>query len=446
MIRSSDGDRVAHVLTQRVRAGPTPLRAVLGHAPTAAIPQYRWRMDKEEAPLTLSERVADETPPPGIVSSSSLAVYAAESVVEVGASVIPFAGGPLTMAWEKARARREAREQHERDWYLYRLSLSLQAQVDHLGEQLDSFVTRLDDPIIQDLIGQGAEASAGKSDPEIDLLADAVGRVIGARAGDIDEDAPALLDIVSELRSGDITVLRALVTTVRPGESRTTEDISERVTMGALRVQASMLRLDAADLVNRLIVAAGETMWSPTRLGVQIAIAMGETEVRTLPDGWTQADADLLETLIDLDAANPSAIPSLDDLAQQMGRTVAELDASGQVLEGAGYVKRHMTLGSPYARSLLLDDSSHVWKAEQDRDGLSRALDGIMEALRGVPDVQVAGSQELADRLNLHPRLVQALLRRLVGAGYLKQLDKETRGPLHVMPTEQLRRSGGGAF
>jgi DNA-binding MarR family transcriptional regulator len=402
-------------------------------------------MGSDEPSPALPERVGDETPPAGIVSSSNLAAYAVESAFEVGASVIPFAGGPLTLAWEKALARREARAQRERDFFLYRLNLSLQAQVDHLGEQLDSLAGRLDDPTIQDLIAQGVDASAGKTDPEIDLLADAVGRVIGARGGDMDEEAPALLDIVGHLREGDITVLRSLVTAVRPGDTRTTEDISERLNVGALRVQAALLRLDAADLVNRQTSAAGESIWTPTRLGVQVAVAMGETAAQTLPDGWTQSDADLLNTLIDFDLTSPGAIPGLDDIAEQLGRTVADLDASGQVLEGTGYVTRQLALGSPYARSLILQDSALIWKAEQDHDALGRTVDQLMEALRAVPDGQLASSQELANRLNIHPRLVQALLRRLVRAGYLKQLDKESRGPLHVMPTEKLRRSGSDA-
>jgi ribosomal protein S25 len=50
-------------------------------------------------------------------------------------------------------------------------------------------------------------------------------------------------------------------------------------------------------------------------------------------------------------------------------------------------------------------------------------------------------SPDLAVRLNIHPRLVQAVLRRLIRTGYLKQLNKESRGPLHVMPTEKLRRT-----
>jgi Mn-dependent DtxR family transcriptional regulator len=313
--------------------------------------------------------------------------------------------------------------------------------VDHLDERLDSLTGRLDDPAIQDLIAQGVDASAGKTDPEIDVLAEAVGRVIGARGGDMDEDAPALLDIVGHLREGDVAVLRALVTAVRPGDTRTTEDIAKRLNVGGLRVQAAMLRLDAADLVNRLSAAAGEVVWTPTRLGVQAAVAMGETAVRTLPDGWTQADAELLTTLIDFDVTTPGVIPSLDEVAQQTGRTPAELDASGQVLEGAGYVTRHMTLGSPYARSLILQDSAHIWKAEQDRDGLSKVMDALMEVLREVQDGHTVSSTELANRLRLHSRLVQELLRRLLEAGYVKQLDKDTRGPLHVMPTELLRRN-----
>ena len=398
-------------------------------------------MGNDEPPPPLPERVGNETPPPGITSSSNLAAYAAESVVEVAASIVPFAGGPLTLAWEKALARRETRAQRERDFFLYRLSLSLQAQVDELGEQLASLSGRLDDPGIQDLIAQGVDASTGKTDPEISLLADAVGRVIGARGGDLDEDAPALLDIVGHLREGDIAVLRSLVTAVMPGDTRTTADIAGRLSVGALTVQAALLRLDGADLVNRLSSGAGESIWTPTRLGVQVAEAMGETAARTLPDGWTQADADLLNTLIELDVANPSAIPSIDDVAGQVGRTAAELDASGQVLEAAGYVKRHMTLGSPYARSLILQDSAYIWKAERDQ-GLNRTVDELTEALRELLDGQLASSQEIAHRLNLHPRLVQVLLRRLVRAGYLKQLSAEARGPLHVMPTEKLRRAG----
>lgn len=399
-------------------------------------------MGKYEPSPALPERVGDEAPPAGIVSSSNLAAYAAESVVEVGASVIPFAGGPLTLAWEKALAHRETRAQRDRDFFLYRLSLSLQAQVDDLGEQLESLAGRLDDPAIQDLIAQGVDASAGKSDPEIDLLADAVGRVIGARGGDMDEEAPALLDIVGHLREGDIAVLRSLVTAVRPGDTRTTEDIAERLNVGALRVQAALLRLDVADLVTRLSSAAGESIWTPTRLGVQVAVAMGETAAQTLPDGWTQVDADLLNTLIDFDLASPGVIPALDSVAEQMGRTTADLDASGQVLEAAGYVNRQMALGSPYARSLILQDSAHIWKAEQDHDGLVRTVNELTEALRALPDGQAASSQELANGLGINPRLVQALLRRLVRAGYLKQLDRESRGPLHVMSTEKLRRRG----
>jgi len=399
-------------------------------------------MANDEPSPALPERVGDETPPPGIVSSSNLAAYAAESAIEVGVSVIPFAGGPLTLAWEKALARRESRAQRDRDYFLFRLSLSLQAQVDELGEQLDSLTGRLDHPIIQDLIAQGIDASAGKTDPEINVLADAVGRVIAARGADIDEEAPALLDIVSHLREGDVTVLRSLVTAVRPGDTRTTEDISGRLSFGVLRAQAALLRLDAADLVSRLSSGTGESTWTPTRLGVQVAEAMGETAAQTLPDGWTQADADLLSTLIDLDRANPSAIPSLEEVAEQLGgRTAAQLDASGQVLEGAGYVTRQMGLGSPYARSLMLQDSAYIWKADQDHDGLVRTVNELTEALQAVPDGQVASSQELANRLNIHPRLVQALLRRLLRSGYLKQLSKGSRGPLHVSPTEKLRRS-----
>jgi DNA-binding transcriptional ArsR family regulator len=387
------------------------------------------------------ERVEEEIPPPGIVSSTNLAAYAAESVVEVGVSAIPFAGGPVTLAWEKGLARREARAQRDRDFFLYRLSLSLQAQVDDLGEQLNSLVGRFADTAVQDLIARGVDASAGKTDPEIGVLADAVGRVIGARGGDLDEEAPALLDIVSHLREGDISVLRSLVVAVKPGDTRTAEALSEPLKVGGLRVQAALLRLDGADLVSRLNSGTGESVWTPTRLGVQVAVAMGETAVQNLPDGWTQADADLLNTLIDFDLANPSLIPVLDDLAEQMGRSTADLDASGQVLEGAGYVSRIMTGGSPYAHSLVLEDSAHVWKAEQDYDALSGTVDQLTEALRELPDGHPASSSELANRFDIHPRLVQALLRRLVRAGYLKQLDRESQGPLHVMATEKLRRS-----
>lgn len=398
-------------------------------------------MTNDEPPPALPERVGDETPPPGIVSSSNLATYAVESVAEVGVSAIPFAGGPLTLAWEKALARREARAQRERDFFLYRLSLSLQAQVDELGEQLASLIGRLDDPAVQDLIAQGVDASAGKTDPEIGLLAEAVSRVIGVRGGDLDEDGPALLEIVGHLREADIAVLRSLVTAVRPGDARATEDIARRLNVGALAVQAALLRLDGADLVNRLSSGAGESVWTPTRLGVQVAEAMGETAAQHLPDGWTEADADLLNSLIELDLANPSAVPSLDDIAEQVGRTVAQLDASGQVLEAAGYVNRQLGLGSPYARSLILQDAAYIWNAEQNRDSYNRTVDKLTETLRAVPDGQLASSQELAQRLDLHPRLVQALLRRLVSAGYVKQFSKESRGPLHVTPTEKLRRS-----
>jgi DNA-binding MarR family transcriptional regulator len=387
------------------------------------------------------ERVGDENPPPGIVSSSSLAAYTVESVLEVGASIIPFAGGPLTLAWEKAIARREARAQRDREFFLYRLSLCLQAQMDELGEQLESLTSRLDDSAIQDLIAQGVDASAGKTDPEINVLAAAVGRVIGARGGDVDEEAPALLDIVGDLREGDITVLRSLVTVVRPGDTRTTENLSERLNIGSLRVQAALLRLDAADLVNRMSSGRGESIWTPTRLGVQVAVAMGETAGQTLPDGWTNADADLLTGLIDFDLTEPDVIPELDDIAEQLGRSTADLDASGQVLEGAGYVNRVMTLGSPYAHALILQDSAHIWRAEQDHDAVNRTVEELAEALRGLPDGQPGSSQELASQLNLHPRLVQAFLRRFIKAGYLKQLGKESQGPLHVISTEKLRRS-----
>jgi predicted HTH transcriptional regulator len=82
-------------------------------------------------------------------------------------------------------------------------------------------------------------------------------------------------------------------------------------------------------------------------------------------------------------------------------------------------------------------------RAQEPREfsRLSKTANELTEALRLLPDGQVASSQELADRLNIHPRLVQAVLRRLVRAGYLKQLGKERSGPLHVTPTEKLRRS-----
>jgi hypothetical protein len=179
-------------------------------------------MDKDGPYPAPPERVGNEAPPPGILSTSNLGAYAAESAAELGASIIPFAGGPLTLAWEKALTRRGGRAQHERDLFLYRLNLSLQARVDHLDERLDSLTGRLDDPAIQDLIAQGVDASAGKTDPEIDVLAEAVGRVIGARGGDMDEDAPALLDIVGHLREGDVAVLRALVTSTGRSKSENT--------------------------------------------------------------------------------------------------------------------------------------------------------------------------------------------------------------------------------
>jgi hypothetical protein len=95
-----------------------------------------------------------------------------------------------------------------------------------------------------------------------------------------------------------------------------------------------------------------------------------------------------------------------------------------------------MTIGSPYAHSLMLQHSAYVWKAEQNHDDLVRAVEELTEA-----HGQVTSSQELADRLDIDRRLVQALLRNFTSAGYLKQLGKESGGGVHVMPTKKLRRS-----
>ena len=116
--------------------------------------------------------------------------------------------------------------------------------------------------------------------------------------------------------------------------------------------------------------------------------------------------------------------PFACEVAQQTGRIIADLDAFCQVLEGAGYVTRFMTLASPSARSRLLQDSAHIWNAEQNPYGLSKVMNVLMEVLR---EVQMAHSSrtELANRLRLHLLLVQELLLGFrLEAGYVKPLTK----------------------
>lgn len=386
------------------------------------------------------QRVDDENPPPGILHDSSLVAYVAESVAEVGISLIPLVGAPITMAYDKARARKDAQAQHRTDLFLYRLDLSLQDQLDRLGQQVEALAARLADPAVQDLVGQGVDASVDKTDSQISQIADAVGRVIAS--GEDVEDVPALLEIVSGLRDGDVTVLRALVTEVMPGDTRSIDDIAARCGVSEMRTHVSLLRLDAADLVNRFTDSAGVSNWTPTKLGVRVAVAMGETAARALPDGWTQADADLLTTLLACDAENPAAIPTLNDLAERTGRAVADLDASAQVLDSAGYAERHMTLnGTPYAYSAILDDSAYLWQAKQDETGFEKVFENIMQLLRALPDGQIAGSAQVAAELELHPKLTQTIFRRLATAGFVKGMSDSGMGPLYVTPTEKLRRT-----
>jgi hypothetical protein len=128
--------------------------------------------------------------------------------------------------------------------------------------------------------------------------------------------------------------------------------------------------------VTKTMTSTGDPSWTPSRLGVQIVAALGETRIRRLPDGWTQLDADLLTTLVEHDTKT-GASPLLADLAVELGRTVAELDGAAQVLEAAGYVKRRVYLGSQYANSLSLDDSAHWWSAKQNGDELWKALNAL---------------------------------------------------------------------
>ena len=170
-------------------------------------------------------RVADEIPPRGILEDSGVATYATEAGLELGVGLIPVFGPPITAAYEKARARKDERHQLQRDLFLYRLGLSIQDQVDQLGEKVESIEARLDEPVIQDLIGKGSDAAVGKSDDEIAQLADAVSKVIAAEGGQ-KEDASALFDVVSNLRGGDLGVLRALVMEVSPGDTRLTSEVA----------------------------------------------------------------------------------------------------------------------------------------------------------------------------------------------------------------------------
>jgi hypothetical protein len=285
----------------------------------------------------VEHRVADEAPPHGILDDSSLATYAAEAGLELGVGLIPVFGPPIVAAYEKARARKDERHQQQRDLFLYRLSLSVQDQVDRQGDRIKSIEARLDEPAIQDLIGRGSDAAVGKNADEIAQLAEAVSKVVTTKGGS-ERDASALFDIVSNLRAGDLGALRALVAEVSPGDKRQTSDVATLQGISEVVAHASLLRLEAADLAAKFVDKTGEPGWTPTRLGVQIVAALGETRIRRLPDGWTQLDADLLATLIEHD----TAMPSLADLAVQLGRTVAELDGAAQVLEAAGYVKRRL--------------------------------------------------------------------------------------------------------
>jgi DNA-binding MarR family transcriptional regulator len=389
----------------------------------------------EEDAAQIPRRIADEVPPRGILDDSGLFTYAAEAGLEVGVSMIPVFGPPITAAYEKARARKDERHQQQRDLFLYRLSLSVQDQVDRQGDRIESIEARLGRPTIQDLIGRGSDAAVGKSADEIAQLAEAVSKVITTKGGS-ERDAAALFDIVSNLREGDIGVLRALVAAVSPGDERQTSDVAALQGISDVVAHAALLRLEAADLVARFMDRSGEPGWTPTRLGVQIVAALGAVEIRRLPNGWTQLDADLLATLIEHDPT----MPSLADLAAHLRRTVAELDGAAQVLEVAGYVKRRLTLGSQYASSLSLDDSAYWWGAKQNGE-LSKAVDALVEAVRALPDGQPAGSRDLALKLGLHPRLVQTVLRRLVAKGFLKEMGAARAGPLYVTPTESFRRA-----
>jgi predicted transcriptional regulator len=379
-----------------------------------------------------------DSPPPGILSSERLPVFAVEALAEYGASMVPIFGGALALAIGKARERRAAKAQHERDHYLYSLAESLQDQVDRLGKQVEDVTSRLDDPALQDLVDQGLRASGGKSDPEITDVAEAVSRILSGD-GNLD-DASAMLEIVSRLRRGDVAILRYLTTQVRPSEYRGVDDIARQTDTSAVRVQAALLRLDGADLVSRATSATGESRWSPTRLGVKVAEAMGESAIRRLPEGWTQDDVDLLDALIEIAETMP-AMPGLDDVASELSRDPAIVDASAQLLESHGYVTRVLTFGSQYARAIGLRDEAYLWQAEQDIDAFSRIVDKIVRELVSSEEQSMTGSQQLAQNLDLHPRLVQALLRRMTGKGLVRQIGDDSRGPLYVVATEALRRA-----
>ncbi len=393
-------------------------------------------MEVDGSGSSVEKRVVDQFPAE-LVADSNLGTFVAESISEGIVSLIPGAGPLLVLAWEKVRSRQAAKKAYEIDLFLYSLGLSLQAQLDELGAKIDSIEECLRDPQILDLIARGVDASAEKTEPEITLLAEAVARAIGT--GDPAEDVAALLDIIGRLRHADIAVLRSLVGVVRPGDYGTLEEISEILGIGALGVQASLLRLEGAGLVVRSVIRAGKSSWTPVHLGVQVATALGETNIRTLPRGWTSEDVEVLEELVNDANATPLA---LRDLADRLGRTEAELDASSQILERAGYLQRRMTIGSPYARYLILDDSAYLWQSEQDPDGLHKILGKLHQALLALPDNQHVGSDRLARELGLQPRLVQALLRKLEATGYVTQLSERPTGPLFsVVPTAKLRRA-----
>jgi hypothetical protein len=98
--------------------------------------------------------------------------------------------------------------------------------------------------------------------------------------------------------------------------------------------------------------------------------------------------------------------------------------------------------GTPYASFITLDDSAYLWQAEQDPDRLSSELDAITASLRAVADGHLVTSEEIAADLNLNPRLVDELFRRLYANGNIDAPGYTGTGPVFATPTEKIRRTG----
>lgn len=63
-------------------------------------------------------------------------------------------------------------------------------------------------------------------------------------------------------------------------------------------------------------------------------------------------------------------------------------------------------------------------------------LDNVVQSLLAHGDGDIAGTREFSKRLDMHPRLVQALFRWMKAEGLVRQIGSDTQGPLYVAPAE----------